>query len=187
MSLVSPNMVNVRIAKNAVFTLEDYLSGKNSTPVPVQAFGSTVSKSLINKAVNHLKSVGGGEVSVPVPDGYTYSVLPNFIISVVSDGSGGFFTRYQVYSWREPIGKEERPYGGDWVVGDVVYNYAASRSTYPCIGWICSRSGSSGMWEQIGSGNIMNSTGSGNIVGPSADKGILTISTVDGKLTIDIT
>lgn len=190
MSLVPSKMVDVSHSDSTSFTLEQYLSGSNSVPVPIEAFGSKVSLSLIDKAINHMKSAGGGEISVPSPIGYTYNILPNFLVSVVKSSSGGFITRYQLYSRREPIGSEERPYGGNWEVGDVVYNYAMSESQSVCFGWICSESGTPGTWVQIGqvvsTGNSGGSGSSGGITGPVAEDGILTIDRVDGEWDIRV-
>lgn len=193
MSLVPSNMVDVSVNRNTTFTLEQYLYGSNSVPVPISVFGNKVSRSLVEQAVNHMKSSGGGEISVPVPEGYEYNVLPNFIISVIRSDSGGFTTRYQMYSKREPIGLEERPYGGKWEVGDVVYNYAVSDSYKVCLGWICSRSGIPGTWVQIGqvsgTGSAGGSAGSGGfdgVIGPIAGSGILSIDIVDGKFGVTV-
>jgi hypothetical protein len=119
----------------------------NGSTIPIQLFGSTVSSSLISKAVTFLKSIDGGRVNVPSSTSYEA-----FNIVVRKNKTGNFITKFECGSHKYPTGSTARPVTGDaWEIGDIIYNSDYENSSDKCIGWICTKGGIPGTWSTYGS------------------------------------
>jgi hypothetical protein len=143
-----------------VITLENLLL--NSESIPIEMWGNANALN-IERAIEYLKSVGGGSIKVPANEEY------NLLIIRVMWGRNrhivtpDMIVRYEYMNWRPPnnmkdennnvIG-EYRPYSTTpWQVGDIINNCDMEHSDDKAVYWYCVVSGTaeepSGTWRYI--------------------------------------
>jgi len=162
MSRIASNMIEVSTTGETV-TLDKIL--KEADSIPITLWGEPTVEN-VNKAINYLKSIGGGSVKIPANADYNLLVIKVLWGKKEAEypETSEMLVRYEYNDWRPPINKKDeddvtigeyRPYTNKspWLVGDIIYNSDMGSSEDSTTQWYCCDSGDSvnpaGVWKYM--------------------------------------
>lgn len=140
LSKISSKMVTNPV--NQKSSLNDYFENKVEYSICEFGYNGKNLDLSIEKGLKFLRRRGYGTLQVP-----PISEFSNYVsyIDAIKEGSV-VNIRFRHSNYRQPVGS--RPFGGNYEVGDIVYNSDITRSNY--MGWVCIDSGSPGTWKPFG-------------------------------------
>ena len=158
LSKIQAKMIEIH-TNDGVVTLDKVLMSSES--IPIEMWGNSTSYN-IEKAIEYLKSVGGGSVRVPANEKYNLLVIRVMWGRYRSLPTPDMVVRYEYTDWRPPNNiveggittGEYRPYSTQpWQVGDIIHNSDMGNSDDKVVDWYCTLSGTeespAGQWRYI--------------------------------------
>lgn len=160
MSKIPARMIEIDTGERVV-TLEKLLMSSES--VPIEMWGNSTSAN-VERAIEYLKSVGGGSVKIPANAKYNLLVIRVMWGRDRNIQTPDMQVRYEYTDWRPPntikdendnVVGEYRPYtqSQPWQIGDIIYNSDMAHSDDRAVQWYCTLSGTesnpSGEWKYI--------------------------------------
>ena len=153
-----------------------------SESVPINIWGDSTAAN-IRRAINYLKSVGGGSIKVPANEEYNLLVIKVLYGRDRLMGSS-MLVKYEYSDWRPPntiVGEdgvtvlgEYRPYTSEpWQAGDIIRNSDMEKSDDKVVEWYCTMSGTStdpsGIWRFVSAG-VQPGSGKRILYSPEEEK-----------------
>ena len=159
MSKIPARMIEIDTGDRVV-SLENILL--HSESVPIEMWGKSTSTN-VEKAIDYLKSVGGGSLKVPANDKYNMLVVRVMWGKNRNIQTPDMVVRYEYSNWRPPntvkdsennVVGEYRPYTNDpWKIGDIIHNSDMEHSDDKVTEWYCTESGTdedpAGSWRYV--------------------------------------